>query len=434
MIPALKIRSPYASRPRRWCGRVSILSALIFLFVSGLSARQDGDLIILNHADSLVGMEIAGEPARQLIGNVQFSQGSLTVRCERAIQYLRSNRVYFDGLVQVNDDSVRMVGQRALYYAETRTVEAFDRILLEDGSTTLQARYGTYSAEEKKAYFRDNVIVADTTSVLTAYEVRFDRNEEILLADSNVRIEDSRQGVVSLAEHFENRRREGYSKLTGNPRMLQYGTGTPPETLFVSGRMIESIGDTLRRLVVTDSVRIFRDGLTGTAGLAVFIPDGDLVQLFRSPYLWYDGEGGTENQVSGDSVIVTLTDNSADNVRVSGRATAVSQTDAAIPGRYNQLAGQEIFMYFDGRKLKEIEVRRTAMSLYYLFEEGEPDGLNRSSGNGVTIMFKDGRVESIRILENVEGKYVPEHLVAGKEEEYNLPGFQWRSDKPVRDW
>jgi hypothetical protein len=46
---------------------------------------------------------------------------------------------------------------------------------------------------------------------------------------------------------------------------------------------IESFGGPSGRLVVTDSVKIFRGGLTGTAGLALFLPEGDTIRLYRSP-------------------------------------------------------------------------------------------------------------------------------------------------------
>ncbi|HLF14485.1 MAG TPA: hypothetical protein VI932_06320, partial [Bacteroidota bacterium] len=204
------------------------------------------------------------------------------------------------------------------------------------------------------------------------------------------------------------------------------------ETLRVSGMTMESFGDTLRRLVVTDSVRIFREGLAGTAGLAVFHPGRDSVALYRNPYLWYEEEDGDENQITGDSVTMTMRDRYADNVRVMGDALAVSEADSVLGGRYNQLAGQEIILYFDENKLSRIDVMRTATSLYYLFEEGAPNGLNKSSGNEVTILFLEGRIESIKLAENVEGKYVPERMVAGKESEFNLPGFRWREDRPER--
>src|SRR5947207_70525 len=104
-----------------------------------VSARQSDKDVILNHADSLVGMQIDGEEARELIGNVKFTQGSVVVTCDRALQYRKSNKVSLEGVVEVRDDSMRMVGMRGMYYGDTRTAEAFERVQLEDKTTTLQA-------------------------------------------------------------------------------------------------------------------------------------------------------------------------------------------------------------------------------------------------------------------------------------------------------
>lgn len=418
------------------------LVAAAFLSPGSAPAQARRDPIVLEHADSLVGMVIGGENARQLIGNVRFTQGNLTLECGRAIQYLATNRVYFEGMVQARDDSVRMVGQRALYHASTRMVEAFDRVLLEEGTTTLQSRYGTYSADTRQAYFREGVIVADTSTILTAGQVRYDRDRQFLSADSAVRIEDLRNGVITLSDSFENDRAARRGRWRGNPRLLRISGGgdAPAETLTVAGAAMESRDDSVRRLIVRDSVRIFRGGLTGVAGVAEFHPDRDSMALHRSPWLWYRDEGGTEHQVAGDTVTMALRGRHADRVVVSGNALAASEAGgggaaqnggAAVGARYNQLAGQRIILYFDGNRLGGIDVLRTATSLYYLYEEGRPNGLNRASGNGVTIRFGAGRVESITMAENVEGKYIPERLVRGQEAEYHLPGFRWRADRPA---
>jgi len=418
----------------------SVIATLLLSFqllpATLTNAQGDDHPITLDHADSLIGMVIGGEEARQLVGNVQFTQGSVVLNCSRAIQYLKTNKVYFEGMVQVRDDSVRMVGQRALYYPETKTVEAFDRVLLEDGTTTLQSKYGTYSAADRRAYFRNNVIVADPTMLLTAGEVWYDREAQILIADSNVKIEDQAQGIITFSDHFENDKPNKTSRWTGNPRILQTqsgAVGSGADTLFVAGSTIESTGDTLRRIVVNDSVRMFREGLAGTAGMMIFYPGRDSIALYRSPYLWYASGGEGENQVSGDSVTITLRDNYPDHVRVMGNAVASSETLPPMEGRYDQLAGQEIILYFDSTKIREIDVWRTATSVYYVFENGLPNGLNKSSGNSIRMVFSDGRPLTISLAESVEGRYVPEPLVRGNEKEYDIPGFRWRKNRPSRD-
>ena len=140
-------------------------SVLLVLLLRSSTSAQPDKRIILDHADSLVGLMINGEQAQQLIGNVQFTQGSVVVRCRRATRYFESNRIVFEGEADMRDGSMRLVGQRGTYYGDTKTAEVFDRVMLEDSVSTLNARYGQYFSAEKKAFFRTNVVVEDTASI-----------------------------------------------------------------------------------------------------------------------------------------------------------------------------------------------------------------------------------------------------------------------------
>ena len=55
------------------------VSLAIFLFTFNVHALQD-KTVHLEHADSLIGLVIDGEQARQLVGNVRFTQGTVEVR------------------------------------------------------------------------------------------------------------------------------------------------------------------------------------------------------------------------------------------------------------------------------------------------------------------------------------------------------------------
>ena len=50
---------------------------ILLLLCAASVLGQEGNVVI-EHADSLVGLEINGEKARELIGNVRFRQGKVT--------------------------------------------------------------------------------------------------------------------------------------------------------------------------------------------------------------------------------------------------------------------------------------------------------------------------------------------------------------------
>jgi hypothetical protein len=188
---------------------------------------------------------------------------------------------------------------------------------------------------------------------------------------------------------------------------------------------MESYRDSTRRLVAIDSVEIDRSDLAGRAGMAEFFTIGDSIRLRRSPVVWYQ-----ETQVTGDSINVYLKARQIHHVDVMGDAFAISRSDSNYPNRFDQITGEFMRMYFVERKLDKIDVETRAISVYHLYEDAEPNGLNRTSGDRIVMLFEKGKIQSIRIFGGVEGRYIPENLLHEREEEYRIPGFRWRDDRP----
>jgi len=424
-------------------GRIlhSIAIWILFLLVGAFhhpeafsQTRQPENLVILEHADSLVGMDLDGEKARQLTGHVRFRQGNTTVACDRATQYLVSNKILLEGTVEVHDDSLRLVGARGMYYSDTKTAEAFDRVLCEDPTTTLRAQYGKYYSNDRKAYFRGNVYVEDTTSVLTSDELEYFRTDQHSIAGGNVKITNVKNGLTIYGDRFESYKQKKYSRMTGEPRLIQVdtsGTGKH-DTLEVLSKVMESFQDTLERLVATDSVTIVRGGLFAQAAESVLYTKLDSIVLRHSPVIWYSQQERGDNQVSGDSVFLKLKNRKLHTAYVEGRAIAISRADSTLRNRFNQLTGQEIILHFDGDKIHQIDVNTTATSLYYLFDQGKPNGLNKTTGDHITMTFLEGKIDRISAITGVEGQYYPERLVKDRESLYNLDGFNFREFRMVK--
>ena len=49
------------------------------------------------------------------------------------------------------------------------------------------------------------------------------------------------------------------------------------------------------------------------------------------------------------------------------------------------------------------------------------------AGSGYIYLYQDKKIDKITAITGVEGQYVPERLVQGREREYQLPGFQYRA-------
>jgi len=416
----------------RW--RYLVLFILSFLLSALLQAQQNNEVVILDHADSLIGMEINGEKARELIGHVQLHQGNTIITCDSAIQYLTSQKVSMQGVVEVRDDTLRMVGARGMYYPDGKIAEAFDRVLLEEPGTLLRAGYGKYFVNEKKAYFKTNVYVEDSTSILTADELTYFREDKKSIAEHNVKIVNAKNGITLIGGHFENYKKLNYSKVTEKPKLIQIDKNPKEktDTLVVTAKMLESYQDTLERLIATDSVKIIRGDLAAEAGHCTYLTDLDSIILKRQPFIWYTSGSSDENQVSGESIFIKLKKRKLETVYVRERAVAISRADSLYTKRFNQMTGQEMILRFADDKIQRVDVNITATSLYYLFDKGKGNGLNKSTGDQIRMTFTDGKIDKINAISNVEGQYYPEKMVKEKEIDFNLPEFNWREYKPGR--
>lgn len=409
------------------------LCMVIGLMVPGLFAHlmaQQEKTVLLEHADSLIGLVIDGEQAQQLIGNVKFRQDNIVVTCAKAVRYLRSNKYSFEGEAELWDGKMRMVTQRGVYYGETKIAEGFDRVMIEESTTTVNAKYGKYFADEKRAYFTTDVTVEDTASRLTCNEFTYFRDEQKSIATGNVKIVNTRNELTIYGNRFENFRKQKFSRMTERPFVIQIDTsGGRNDTLFVRSGIMEAYQDSSERLVAIDSVTITRGDLAAEAGMSIFYTDLDSMILRRSPVIWYATSTLDEHQVSGDSMFIKLVNRKIRTAYVRGDAFAISRADSAYRSRFNQMTGQEIILQFEENKIQRIDVDKTATSLYYLFDNGKGNGVNKSTGDHVAILFADGRIDAIKVIGGTEGQYFPEKMVSNHETDYNLAGFNWKERK-----
>lgn len=84
---------------------------LLLLVISALvlpAQEQDGPQlpIILEHADSMVGIGPTETGIREFLGNVRFVQGNVTVTCDRAVHSVSTNQADFYGRVAVRQGNV----------------------------------------------------------------------------------------------------------------------------------------------------------------------------------------------------------------------------------------------------------------------------------------------------------------------------------------
>ena len=79
--------------------------------------------IILQHADTIEGSESEGGRYRSVIGNVEFQDGTLTLRCDRATSYEQEHKIVIGGNIIITDTAFAIYGDSGVYFTDKQAGE-----------------------------------------------------------------------------------------------------------------------------------------------------------------------------------------------------------------------------------------------------------------------------------------------------------------------
>lgn len=441
---------------------------LFFFIIIAIIKAQEIKVVQLLNSDSLVGTTINNERVRILFGNVQLLHEDIQIFCDKGIQYLESNKAELEGNIKIIQGKQILITEKGFYFGNSKTAFGTKGITLYDGSVTLKADSGEYFFDLKKAVFKGNVVLFDDTTELksnqliyftekqhaiatgdvkiTQFEnqifsdtLNYSRNKRFSIAQGNVIALNTKDNLKIYSDYLENDQIKSYSFVSGKPVLIQIDTSSENkiDTLIIVAKKMESFRDTSDIFIVTDSVQIWRNEFSAHCNYAIYNKkDG---KLFTSktegeqPLLWYN-----ENLAYADSVEIFVLENKIDKINLFNNAFLISK-DTLLENRFNQMNGNFIQLKFEAdtisnkNNLKEVFVLGNSLNIYYIYDENEPNGVNKSSSDSALIQIEENRVSKVKLFGSPEGEYYPEEKIIGNEKEFLLSGFKWNEDRPNKE-
>ncbi len=453
-----------------------LIVSLFYLLLSSTFAQQQ-EYIIVN-GDSLSGRMVNGESIRDVYGHVVLTQGNVRITCDHAIQYISQNNAELIGNVVATQDTLTITTSHGFYYGNERKAQSNSGVTLNDKKVILTADTGIYFFDQNRAEFNSNVKLVDTSSTLTSNlliyykdlgkavavgNVKIVESKNTIQADSLVHFRDSRitfaenhvkitstsNNSIIYGNHLEDYPQKFYTLVTREPLFLQIDSsfyksrdslsGTEKidsikiDTLIIKSQKMEAYRDTINIFKAEDSVQIVR---------GEFASKNDFTEYYRSlgkivtkkisensnqPIIWYDN-----SQLTGDSVTIFLKENKIYLLDVDKNAFILSQNQK-FEKRYDQMSGSDIKIHFDDNGIRETDVYGGIHSIYYLYEEKDPNGLTKSSSDSAKIIFADKKVNEVKLYGSPTSEYHPENKVEGNELAFTLPGFIVYKNRPKKE-
>jgi lipopolysaccharide export system protein LptA len=437
-----------------------LLFALLILLAVNLFSQQDDYITVVG--DKLIGKTIDGQFVREIIGNVILTQGDVIINCDKAIQYLIRNDAELIGNVVVKQDSITILADKGFYYGDTRKAVCTTGVTLDDRKVILTANIGEYYFNEDIAFFRDDVKLYDTVSTLTSDFLTYYQKENkaiavsrvnivddggIIQADSLIHFRDEKNtfafnnvalinhnnNVTIYGHHLEDYAVKHLTIIEQEPLLLQIDTtddGTL-DTLIITALRLESYRDTAEIFIAIDSVQLYRGTFSSKNDYTQFLRNEEKIitnKIYDAvPIMWIDN-----SQLSGDSITIYLEDDNIKKLEVDKNGFLLSQ-HVFYTFRYDQISGEKLVMHFDENNLIRTEVFENVLSIYYMYEEDEPNGLTQSSSQSSVILFEDNRVVEVKLYGAPASEYHPENLVEGNELSFTLPSFIIYEGRPVKE-
>lgn len=436
------------------------------------------------------------ESIREVIGDVVLTQGNVVITCDTAIQYISRNSAHLIGNVIVTQDTLTIYTKEGFYFGNERRAFSDKGVKLDDKKVILTATIGEYLFNENKADFTDNVKLYDTLSTLTSDRLIYFRDKDEVIATGKVRIVDAENIINSdslehyrktettfgfgnviirsftnnttiYGDHIEDYRERNYSIVDKNPLLIQIDSTYSKneiieadsitnadstfifqsenkdsvfqdstltiDTLIIKAGVLESYRDTSNFFIAKDSVKIVRGSFASRNDYTIYFRDEEKIITYKindeskPPVLWYEN-----SQLTGDSLTIYLLDKKIERVDVNKNATIGSKNET-YQNRWDQVSGMNVTLYFGEDGLDKTEVFENVLSIYFMYEEDEANGLIKASSKDAVIEFEEKKVANVRLYGNPNSEYYPENLVTGKEREFILPKFVIYYDRPDKE-
>lgn len=409
---------------------------------------------------------------------------STVLTSRRGYYYADTKDVYFKSDVQLTDPEYTLATDTLLYNTFTRIATFQAPTTINTGSSIIHTACGYYSTTENYAHLCDRSVIIDSSRQLTADSMNYHKSTGIGVAYGNVIWSDTAQHMTVLANYAVSDQMKKTIMATQKPLLIlereKDTLYTAADTLF-SGVLPRPLKDTSRfadtllqkpaegftadsqttgplqdtaqtsppaapqhelsdsilqktadspaaedtadrRYVIAyHHVRLFSDSLQGVADSLYYSDIDSAFRFYKDPVLW---TGVT--QLTGDTIVLLTRDQQADRILLQQHAMIVNE---AAPGMYNQIKGTIITGYFkEDNAIDWMSVDGNAESLYYAQDDNNAFvGGNHSTSARIHLYFKDGTLNTVVMIKDVDAAFTPPTKIP--EEEKKLNGFLWEENR-----
>ena len=353
---------------------IVVTTAVLLFFANYFTAAQqkpDKPPVVLEHAKILKNKVIGGESVKELIDSVRITRGDMIVDCNYAVHFQDMGRILFEKDVHYSDSLRDMRADRVTYFVDEDSLTAEGSVLITQELYEGRCNLAYYSNDRENIYMRQKVKLIKAADGITLT---------------------GRQG-------FGDKTME-YAWVAGDAHLVKKDSLDETE-ITIDAEKIEYFNAEAMALA-TDSVEVLKDDVKANSDTLEYYSDEKYALMYSDPVVFR-----TLDEMRGDSIYLYFVEESIDRIELFGHASALSAPEYGTGGEFNKMYGKSIVIRMMEDKVGSIVVVGNASSLYYLYEDQEPKGINKATGDKIYLDFSEGKLETIMVIGGSEGTYYP---------------------------
>jgi lipopolysaccharide assembly outer membrane protein LptD (OstA) len=286
-------------------------------------------------------------------------------------------------------------------------VNLIGNVSFKHGDLSLKSQRAVWYRTAGQVVFIDSVRIEDSTQTLLADRVTYYRNSRKVVADGNVELLSKKEEAEVKGEHGEYDRAKKYVLFTGSPTLI-IKPNKGDSAITVMADSMEYYTDE-KKGIAKNNVHITKADMTATCDEAIWINQEDKIILKGEPEAVKQNDRLTGEEMQ---IILQNDQVKRIEVEGSAKASHLEITDSLRQAKRESFLGAKNMVFFlQDEKLNQVTASGNAVSTYYpksAKESGKNmmQEKNDASGDTIDLFLLDDRVNQVLIKGGAMGSYV----------------------------
>ena len=365
-----------------------------------------------------------------------------TLKSKIGVYFMNEKKYNFKSNVKINNPEYNVISDELEYFTESDIAYFNGPSNIIGSDYEIFCELGFYDTKIQKGYFKKNAIINYDGKIINGDSIYFENEKSYAAASNNVIINDTINNSIITGHYGEVFKSIDSVIITKNALAVSI---FERDSLYIHSDTLTITGsDENKILKGFYDVRIFKTDVRGKSDSIHYNQTTGLIKLLKrplsqstvrnlsdeeknkkNPIVWFG-----KNQITGNEIFLKSNSQTQelDSLFISGNVFMI-QKDSISEDGYNQIKGEKLDGSFQDGKLKNVNIVKNSVILYYMHSDDGEDflGLNKTLSSSILIKFENNEIAEVSFYKTPDGNIISEKNIISNEK--TLPGFIWRDEE-----